>query len=216
MRTKHIWGSALLLLLTGTYFLLKTQTGVLDVFTRENLQVFLSGYGVWSPLVFMGIQAIAVVFSQLPNIPLTMAAGALWGSWLGFLYSLIGALLGGCIAFLLSRWLGKDFVKKLVGERYEFVEDLSEKHLVVTIFVLRLVPFLSFDVISYGAGLTTIKFRNFLLATLLGMIPMTLLFAYFGQSVMLGRWLSWLFTGAVLVAMFLLPRAWAAYRDTVS
>lgn len=205
MKKKHIIGALILLGLAGIYIYLETQTAVLDVFSREKIRAFLAGYGAWAPLVFIGILAVAVVFSQIPNIPLAMSAGAIWGSFHGFVYSLTGALLGGCLAFFISRLLGRDIVKKLIGEHYEFIEDLPEKNLAITIFVLRLLPFLSFDVISYGAGLTKIKFRRFFLATLLGMMPGTFLFAYMGETLMVGEWISWILTAVVLAAMLAIP-----------
>ncbi len=204
-KTKYISGILLLILAIGLYLYLKKYTPVLDMFSQEKIQSFISGYGAWGPIVFILIEIVAVIFSQLPNIPLTLAAGAIWGPLLGATFAVIGGLIGGCLAFTISRFLGKDIVEKLVGDQYEIIYEIPEKYLTIGIFVTRLVPFLSFDIISYGAGLTDIKFRHFFIATLLGMIPMTLLFAYMGEKIMFGEVWSIVMTGLVVIAMIALP-----------
>ncbi len=202
---RYLVGTVIVLIALSVYFYLKTQTQVLDTFTQENLQSFISGYGAWAPVVFIAVEIIAVIISQLPNIPLTLVAGAIWGPFLGAAYAVTGGLIGGCIAFYISRLLGKELVKKLIGDRYKMVEKIPENYLTVGVFLTRLVPFLSFDIISYGAGLTNMKFKHFFWASLLGMIPMTLLFTYLGESLMISSVWSWVFTGFVVIVMLAIP-----------
>ncbi|MDP9479831.1 MAG: VTT domain-containing protein, partial [Actinomycetota bacterium] len=92
----------------------------------------------------------------------------------------LGALLGGVISFWISRWLGRDFVAGT--ERMQRLDRYVDQHGTITIFVLRLLPLVSFDVISYAAGLSSIPFWKFFLASALGMVPGTLAFVYLGGA----------------------------------
>jgi len=94
----------------------------------------------------------------------------------GTIYTVVGSAAGAAIAFLLARFLGRDFVESMVGKQVVICCECSEALLTRVIFFSRLLPLISFDVVSYGAGLTRMSLRNFILATILGFIPMTFIY----------------------------------------
>ncbi len=171
----------------------------------ERLTELLNRAGGWAPLVYMALMACAVVISPLPSLPLDIAAGAFFGVWLGTLYSLVGALVGASMAFGLARYLGRGLVEKLVSGHINFCRRCSNKLLTKVVFLSRLIPFISFDVVSYGAGLTNISFTSFALATLLGMLPLTMMYNYFGATLVLNSWVSMVLGGAMVLVFFALP-----------
>ena len=188
-------------LLFGAYFFL----GDLDLgetFNPGRIVDYLDTWGPVGPLVFVLMMTTAVVVSPIPSLPLDLAAGAAFGPFLGTTYAVIGAEIGVIISFLIGRVLGKDVITRLLKINVRFCEKCSDHHLMGLVFFARLFPFFSFDLVSYGAGLTNMSLRAFALATLLGMIPPTFVLTYFGSSVVTVEW-PLILSGIVLVILFL-------------
>lgn len=141
-----------------------------------RIQDLLGASGALAPFTLVMLMATAVVVSPIPSLPLDIAAGAYFGPWLGTLYAATGALIGAVASFAIARWLGRDLIERLVGGHISFCATCSDQLLTRLIFVSRLIPAVSFDVVSYGAGLTKMSVGRFALATILGMLPLT--FAY--------------------------------------
>lgn len=173
-----------------------------EVFSdRERLQRVLDGAGALAPLVYLVLLIVQAVVAPLPAPALAMAGGYGFGVVEGFFLTWVGSLAGGVISFGISRRFGRGFVAG--SARAVRLDHFVEEHGAVLIFVLRLIPLVSFDAISYAAGLSSIRFRGFLLATALGMLPGTFAFVYLGGSEP-GLW-----TWAVLLGLAVL--AGAAY-----
>ena len=134
------------------------------------------------PLLIVGMLAAAIVFSPLPSAPIALAAGAVYGHTWGTIYVVIGAELGALIAFTLARWIAHDAVSRLLEGRAAYNLIGSQNALTATVFLTRLMPFISFDLVSYAAGLTQITTLRFALATLGGIIPASFLLAHFGDE----------------------------------
>lgn len=153
----------------------------LELFSdRERLRQAVSGAGAWAPAVFVLLLVVQAVLAPLPAPALAAAGGYLFGTLQGFVLTWLGALLGGVLCFGLSRILGRRFVER--SARLRGIDRYVEEHGAVVVFVLRLVPLVSFDAISYAAGLTGISFRSFVIATALGMAPGTFVFVYLGGA----------------------------------
>lgn len=131
-------------------------------------------------MVYLAFLVVQAVVAPLPAPAVAMAGGYSFGVAEGFLLTWVGCLIGGVISFGISRLFGRDFVAGSVrGAR---LDRYVEEHGVVLILVLRLIPLVSFDAISYAAGLSGIRFRSFFVATALGMLPGTFAFVYFGGA----------------------------------
>lgn len=154
--------------------------------TPEGIKQLVDQSGVFGILAYIAIIALAVVISPIPGAPLTVAAGAIWGALPAAIYSVIGGFVGGLIAYFIGCSLGRSAVKALTGKAIYFSKDRGEWLLGGVIFITRLLPVLSFDLISYGAGLTNLSLPIYASSTLLGMIPSTLLLTYLGQSFTVG------------------------------
>jgi uncharacterized membrane protein YdjX (TVP38/TMEM64 family) len=170
------------------------------------IQEILAGTGALAPLVLMALMAAAVVVSPIPSLPLDIAAGAAFGPTLGTLYAAAGALVGSIISFGIARLLGRELVERVVGGHISFCRDCSDRLLTRVVFASRLIPGVSFDVVSYGAGLTKISLGRFCLATFFGMLPLTFAYVSFGPLLVSGGLLSLVAGGAVVVLFLLLPR----------
>ena len=169
------------------------------------LRPLLESIGPFAPLIYMAVMAATAVIIPIPGPPLFVIAGALFGPVMGTLYAVAGSVAGALVAFLIGRFLGRDFIESLVGKHVVICCECSEGLLTKIIFFSRLLPLISFDVVSYGAGLTRMSLRNFALATLLGSIPMTFIYHSFG-SVLKVSTTTGLLLGLVIVAiLFALP-----------
>ncbi|MBS3919812.1 MAG: TVP38/TMEM64 family protein [Deltaproteobacteria bacterium] len=199
----------LFLFITGYFW------DVVSFFDPDRIQIVLSKSGPWAPILFMIIMALAVVISPIPSVPLDVAAGAFFGPLLGTLYSAIGASLGAVASFLIARFLGGKFIERFISGHISVCTQCSDKLLTKIIFLSRLLPFISFDIISYGAGLTKMSLKNFILATFLGMLPLTFVYNYFGAVMLLGGGLPFLLGLIVVLLFFLLPR-WIERYDLFS
>ncbi len=147
---------------------------------RERLQQGVKGAGALGPVVFVLLLVAQAVLAPLPAPAVAAAGGYLFGTFEGFVLTWLGALIGGTVSFGLSRLFGRRFVAR--SGRLEGLDRRVEEHGAVIIFVLRLVPLISFDAISYAAGLTGLSFWRFFLASALGSAPGTFVFVYLGGA----------------------------------
>jgi uncharacterized membrane protein YdjX (TVP38/TMEM64 family) len=136
-----------------------------------------------APVIFIFFYMLVVVLA-LPSYLLTFAAGPLFGIWWGSLWAIIGTNLGCQITFLISRFLGRNYVERFLksnrlSERI-FRQTGSNGFLIL--FFLRLVPGIPFPVINYLAGLTLIRQRDYTSATFLGTLPGTFLYVYLAAN----------------------------------
>ena len=183
-----------------------------DLLDGERLERLVARAGLWGPVVIVVLMTVAVVASPIPSAPIAMAAGAAYGQLWGTVQVVIGAELGALIAFGLARVLGRDVLRRAFGDRVDVGLLGSQTALTATVFASRLMPFLSFDMISYAAGLSRLHAWRFALATLAGIIPASFLLAHFGNVAVggdLGR-ATWAVLGLGLVTG--VPLLWVAMR----
>ena len=178
----------------------------------ERLSGQLQAAGPFGPFVFMLLMAMAVVISPIPSLPLDLAAGATFGVTLGTMYAVIGAEIGAILSFLIGRSLGREALTRLLRIDITFCERCSDRHLALFVFLSRLLPIFSFDLISYGAGLTNMSLRAFAVATLLGMIGPTFLLTYAGEQVVSGEWVLIVLGLAMVALLLLIPKLMVRYR----
>lgn len=151
--------------------------------TRETVADWVARAGLFGPLLVIGLMMVAVVASPIPSAPIAVAAGAAYGHGLGTVLVAIGAELGALIAFLIGRWLGHDALRKWFGDRLDMGLLGSQNALMVTVFTSRLMPFVSFDMVSYAAGLTRLHLWRFAVATLAGILPASFVLAHLGGEI---------------------------------
>jgi uncharacterized membrane protein YdjX (TVP38/TMEM64 family) len=173
-----IVSTVLLLLLS---YLLADYFGLTGLITDlDSMVAEIRRLGVVGPFLVIALMALAVVFNPLPSAPVALASGAVYGHSWGTIYIIIGATLGAVIAFLIARISGYQAVRKLLPANWFLNRGSTQSALMFSIFISRLIPFLSFDLISYAAGLTPISLWRYFLATLFGLMPASFLLAHFG------------------------------------
>ncbi|PLW74821.1 TVP38/TMEM64 family protein [Cohaesibacter celericrescens] len=192
------------------------------LFEQESLFVFVDSFGPWGPVIIILLMTVAVVFSPLPSAPIAIVAGAAYGHYAGTLIVVAGATVGAVIAFASSRWLAQSIVKRWLG-RFSTKRMLgSQNMMMLTVFVTRMIPFLSFDAVSYAAGLTALSLPRFTIATLFGLIPMSFLLTHAGEQWISSDgfgFLNWALIGGLAVVPPILTYLWtrnSILKTTVS
>lgn len=137
--------------------------------------------GPLAPLVFVAAYALAAV-AFVPGSVLSLAAGALFGLRLGIPVVFAGATLGGSIAFLLARTVARARVARAVAgdPRFTALDRAIGADGRRMVFLLRLSPVVPFNILNYALGLTTVRFVDYLVASV-GMLPGTVLYVYYGK-----------------------------------
>lgn len=149
----------------------------------QVLEQFVASYGGYAAVVSFFLMIFQALAAPLPAFLLDFANCALFGFWKGFLLTWISSLAAATLCFYIGRILGRDVVEKFATRSgIAAIEEFFERHGRGSVFVARLLPFISFDYVSYFAGLTPIRYGEFLLATALGELPATLLYSYVGSS----------------------------------
>lgn len=147
----------------------------------EPLSVFVARGGVLAMVVYVVIVIAAIVLAPVTSVPLVPVAAAVWGVAVATVLSTIGSVCGALIAFGLGRRFGIPIVRKLINEqRLAHIRQLiPQRHLFWWTLVLRFIT--PVDALSYAIGIfTKIKWRPYLLATTIGVIPFELFYAYTG------------------------------------
>ena len=175
----------------------------------EDLEDVFGGGGVIGPLLYASAYAVLTVFF-VPGVPLTLAAGALYGVAGGFAISMLGASLGAVGAFLVARRSAGDALERGGGARVSAIAKRLSGNGLFALLVLRLIPVVPFNALNYAAGVSTIGIRDYVLATVLGIAPGALAYTALGAG--LDDPASPLFIGAAVLAIALAVVARAVSR----
>ncbi|MFX1259704.1 MAG: TVP38/TMEM64 family protein, partial [Promethearchaeota archaeon] len=167
-----------LYLLYYIYFVDETFLFRLVVEWFVNPIILLGIFGIILFLVIMTIQGLIV---PIPSEIVLLAAGMIWGWLWGGLLGIAGSMLAAILCFYVSRKGGRPLAEKFVGESaLEMADDLIEKHGMIAIILARSLPFISFDAISYTAGLVDMDIKKYSIGTLIGTIPRAFFYSYLG------------------------------------
>lgn len=149
----------------------------------ETARAYIAGYGALAPVVSAILMVFQSVIAPLPAFLITFANGTLFGFWWGSLLSWSSSMVGAAFCFYIARYLGIQRITRLISQpAVEKANDFVEKYGTYAILIARLMPFISFDVISYFAGATRMRFLGFWIATGIGQMPATLVYSYLGES----------------------------------
>lgn len=209
--TKQHYGTARLFLL-GTlaaavllYFIVPGWKEFIDsvvaAFASGDFAVmrdFVAKYGVWAAAVSFFLMVFQSVAAPLPAFLITLANANLFGWWKGAALSWSSAMVGAAVCFYIARVLGRGAAEKLASRAgLQSIDAFFERYGTHSVLIARLLPFISFDIVSYAAGLTSMGFWPFFIATGIGQLPATLVYSYVGGMLTGGA--QMLMTGLLLL-----------------
>lgn len=167
----------------------------------QAIERFIDSYGPQAALVSFALMILQAVVAPLPAFLITFANASLFGAFWGGVLSWASAMAGAALCFFIARVFGREAVEKLTGKSIlRSMDAFFDRYGRHTVLVCRLLPFVPFDPISYAAGLTSIRFRQFAIATGIGQLPATIVYSWAGSLLTGG--IFWLVTGlSILLAL---------------
>lgn len=149
--------------------------------TVEAVETHVRSFGVWAPIGFVALYGLATV-AMVPGSVFDLAGGALWGPYVGSLINLAGGTLGAALAFLVARYVARDWVQVRAGPRTKGIVQSVDADGWKFVAFVRIVPIFPYNVMNYLLGLTHIAFHHYILATIVFMSPATVVYTYIGHA----------------------------------
>jgi len=151
------------------------------------IQQHVTNWGAWSAIFYPLLYACCNVL-LLPGGVLSIGAGFFFGLWWGFLIALLGNVAGAAISFVISRWLGRQWLRKKLMKNRTLValEPAVEREGWKIILLSQLHPLFPTSLLNYFYGLTRIRFRTCMLWVAIGQAPGLFLYSYLGTLGQLG------------------------------
>ncbi len=203
---------ALYLLIDPVQIGVKKAIFMLSMLDVDAAKGYILSFGIWAPIVSFLLMVFQSVLAPLPAFIITFANAGLFGWVKGAILSWTSAMVGAALCYAIARIYGRNVVEKLTTRKaIKEIDKFFEKYGKWAVLICRLLPFVSFDIVSYAAGLTAMGFWEFIIATGLGQLPATLIYSYVGgmltggaQTMVMG--LSVLF--ALTIIVFVAKQAW--------
>jgi uncharacterized membrane protein YdjX (TVP38/TMEM64 family) len=150
---------------------------------REWIRATVESYGWAAPLVFIAVQVAQVLAAPVPGEATGFIGGYLFGTLPGFIYSSIGLGIGSLVNFVIGRFLGERFVRRLVPEeKFRRIDRLVNRQGLIAVFLMFVIPGFPKDYLSLALGLTTLPLRVFAILAFIGRMPGTLVLSLKGAS----------------------------------
>ncbi len=203
----------LLLFLVGLGWGLKALGIDVTQVNPDRIREFVLGFGIWAPVVYLLAYGQPIV--PLPASVMTITGGLAFGPLWGSAIALSGATVRASTQFLVARLLGRGAVEKLLKGKAASLDQKIGEHGFKAVLLIRLIPSFPFDMLNYGLGFSQVRFRSYVLASFLGMIPGAFAYVYLGYSLTDPKHL-WKLGIAILliVGLMLGQRAWKKSRHT--
>lgn len=165
-----------LVLITVKYFLPHID---LKSLTPQNIKQYLLSFGPWALVVFIALYAINSVTILPPIGLMSLAAGFIFGPLKGTIGLMAGAFLGTTATFYISRLFGGPLVEKMIKGKAKEIQDKLDQNGFKVILFMRLIPIFPWEVINYASGLSKMKYRDYILATMIGIFPSVVIQTFF-------------------------------------
>ena len=162
---------------------INTAFATLSQFDTQAVIEYLRGFGAWTAVVSGVLMVLQSIAAPIPAFLITLSNAAIFGWVIGAILSWSTAMIGAAVCFYIARGLGRDVVEKLTSKgAMASIDVFFERYGDRAILICRLLPFVSFDFVSYAAGLTKMNFWRFFIATGVGQLPATIVYSYVGGT----------------------------------
>ena len=177
-----------------------------SVSSVTKVQNLLNSNRMLSVPIYIGAQILQIGICIIPGQCLQMGAGLAWGFWLGCLYSIIGAAIGSFLTYYVAKWLGKDAMYFIFGQEKmdHYVERLRSRKAIIIVFFIFLIPGVPKDLCNYAAGVSEMKLKPFLAASLLGRTPGMMGSLLIGKNIAASSYISAIVIAVIALVLFAL------------
>lgn len=154
----------------------------------EEIKTWVLGHGAWAAVIYIATFVVLPIFF-FPVPVIVLAGGTIFGLFKGTLYTMIGVLINTPIMYFIGRFLLKDFVHNFVNNHMseklrKALQSTNQKVLALVLFIIRLSPIFSYNLVNYISGVTEIKFLPYILTTIAGVLPGVIVFINIGENVL--------------------------------
>ena len=210
---------ALLLLIAGIGYLVSDTVNAeiqelmiaLTSGDQALLRDYLHAFGAWGPIVSLLLMVLQVLVAPIPASVVQLANGIVYGQVWGTLLNIVGQMAGAMLAFSIARGLGKGAVERLAGQiSGRGVETWLQRWGGSALFLVRAIPGMPSDFLSYAAGLTNMRGRTYVLVSLAGYIPQSFIYAWLGDAAM--TWFWWIIAAGFGVSGVIAGVVWLIQR----
>lgn len=175
----------ILLYLASVYFILHVYhidyARIKDI-DPDILRGQVKALGVWASIIYVLFYVLRPLI-LFPATILSMLGGVIFGYFWGMIFVLLGAMFSAVIEFVMSRYFCRNLVIGLIGDsNLSRIDKTIQKYGFRTVFLIRLIPNVAFDIQNFSLGLTNVKLKDYLFATLLGIIPISFAYVYLGYA----------------------------------
>ncbi len=147
----------------------------------DTVQSTVESTGAWGPVAYVALHVLLTLVPVSKNL-LAGVAGALFGLAGGIALSWVGAMVSAVVTFAIARRLGRAAVASMTGPRIDRVEEIMRQQGLLAVIIARVTPVIPFTIVNYGAGITAVTSRDFVLGTAIGVLPGTVGYAALGAS----------------------------------
>lgn len=166
----------------------------------DTVQSTVESTGAWGPVVYVALHVLLTLVPVSKNL-LAGVAGALFGLVGGIALSWVASMISAVVTFAIARRLGRTAVASMTGPRIDRVEEIMRQQGLLAVIIARVTPVIPFTIVNYGAGITAVTSRDFVLGTAIGILPGTVGYAALGASA--GRdATTFVLAGVMAVALF--------------
>ncbi|MGG5460694.1 TVP38/TMEM64 family protein [Clostridium sp. B9] len=224
-KNRKPWVSTLIILvaLIGVYLFVPSVNSkvnqmifYLSSMNLDMIKEYILSFGIWAPITSFLLMVLQSILAPIPAFLITLSNAAIFGWIKGALLSWSSAMAGAVLCFFIARGLGREAVEKLTSKfALDDIDDFFSKYGKHTILIARLLPFVSFDIVSYAAGLTSMNFWSFFIATGIGQLPATIIYSYVGGMLTGGAQLlvsGLLILFALSIAIYVGKKVWNEKR----
>lgn len=176
---KSLLKAMIVISLIITITLLINKFNIFKGYGPNEIKEFIQGKGVMAPIIYVALLS-SLPLLLFPDSILVIAGGMIFGLFWGSILTTIGSLIGATIAFYISRKLGQQVVKKLIKKDLVLFDRKNSGFFLI--LMLRLIPLFPFKIVSYSAGLSDVKFKDFALATTIGSLPGIIVYTNLGDK----------------------------------
>lgn len=170
-----------LLIIVFVYFMMKYGKRLTHL-RIKHVRHYILSYGKFASVAFVILYSLKPVALIVPVSLLSIVAGNVFGPYKALLLSMIGCFTSGTLAFFLAKFLGRSFVDKLLKGKAMKLDSSIEKHGTAIMCIMRLSFIFPYDPLSYAAGLTKMKYRSFIIGTMIGIFPEMVSYSFIGKS----------------------------------
>lgn len=148
---------------------------------QKQLETWLKQAGIWAPLIYILLYTVGTILI-LPSTPLNLSGGAIFGVGWGTMWTTVAAVIAAVVAFAFTRTAGREVVAKKFAGKWEAMDAEIRQGGLFYMFAIRLLPIIPYGLVNFAAGLTSIRFKDYFIGTLLGTVPGILPFVMMGAG----------------------------------